>query len=368
MAPFGAFSQMVAYALMCWGGPYPLFCVAFVLVGVGLGLQDAQVNSMLTRMPNANTLMFLMHAMYGLGATASPLVTTQFVKHVENTVYYYYAVSLGLAAVTCVLLLVVFQLRTDDQVVGRRTGAPIADATGTADSSAVTATTELEMTPATTTDATVELAQPPSPRTAKATKPPASGSGSKMKRIGRSGTIYIMAFYILIYVGVEVGIGGWATSFLIDVRGGDNSAGYVSSGYFGGLTLGRVVFIPLTGWIGQWNAVYAYTLGAIALEVVVWTVKSVVGDAVAFAFVGLLLGPIYPIVMMVVVAICPEDIQGGTIGILASMGQVGSALIPFITGGIAQHKGPWILQPFMIALMAGSLALWVFVPRKPIRA
>lgn len=30
---------MIGYVLMCWGGPYPLFCFAFVLNGFGLGIQ-----------------------------------------------------------------------------------------------------------------------------------------------------------------------------------------------------------------------------------------------------------------------------------------------------------------------------------------
>ena len=61
-----------------------------------------------------------------------------------------------------------------------------------------------------------------------------------------------MAFYILVYVGVEVTIGGestykykvqclvlkgaigWIVTYLIHERGGGSSSGYVSSGFFGG--------------------------------------------------------------------------------------------------------------------------------------
>lgn len=227
VAPLGAISQMSGYIFMCWGGPYELFCFAFVLVGFGLGLQDAQVNSLVSRMPHANTLMFLMHAVYGLGATMSPLVSTQFVKHVQKEVYYYYAVSLGLGALTAIMLISVFRFRTDDQILGPR------------EPEVIEGENAVELTPEAThdTDASQVEAQspPPSPRNAKG----ASGSGSKMKRLLRSPTMYFLSVYILIYVGVEVTIGGWATSFLIDERGGNDSSGYVSSGYFGGLTLGR---------------------------------------------------------------------------------------------------------------------------------
>jgi fucose permease len=50
-------------------------------------------------------------------------------------------------------------------------------------------------------------------------------------------------------MGIEVSIGGWATTFLLEERGGDDRSGYVTSGYFGGLTVGmslRVIPWPAT--------------------------------------------------------------------------------------------------------------------------
>jgi hypothetical protein len=64
--------------------------------------------------------MFLMHAVYGLGATVSPFVSTAFVQHEPTHVYYYFAVSLALAILTALVLALVFRGRTEDQVVGKR--------------------------------------------------------------------------------------------------------------------------------------------------------------------------------------------------------------------------------------------------------
>jgi len=184
-----------------------------------------------------------------------------------------------------------------------------------------------------------------------------------MRRIMATSSVHYMAFYIMIYVGAEVTIGGWATSFIITERGGNANAGYVSVGYFGGLTLGRVLLIPVTSWIGKYNAIYVYSICSIALEVLIWCVDSIPGDAVAYAFVGFFLGPLYPIVMMVVVDMLPGDLQGGTIGWIASLGQAGSAMMPFITGAISDKYGVWILQPLIIACLGFSLVLWFLVPR-----
>lgn len=224
------------------------------------------MNSLVSRMPGASTLMFLMHAVYGLGATVSPLVLTQFVKHVQDRVYLYYAVSLGLAIVTAITLILVFQFRTDDQVVGFRDAEvirekeerPAIDNGVTHNQDAESGATAIvspgvEEVP-TPTDPSAPDARAAAKAADKAAK--AHQSGSKMKRIIRSPAIYLLSAYILIYVGVEVTIGGWATSFLLEERNGDNSSGYVSSGFFGGLTVGRVILIPVTAWLGGWNSVW----------------------------------------------------------------------------------------------------------------
>ena len=75
---------------------------------------------------------------------------------------------------------------------------------------------------------------------------------SAYKQILSLKAVHLMAFYILVYVGVEVTIGGeptykykvqclvlkgvigWIVTYLIHERGGGSSSGYVSSGFFGG--------------------------------------------------------------------------------------------------------------------------------------
>lgn len=174
---------MFAYCLMCWGPPFPLFLIAYLFNGFGLGLQDAQVNSMTARLPNANTKMFLLHAFYGFGATISPLVSTEFVKREADRVYLYFAVSLGFAAVTVALLLGVFRLRTEDQVVGRRSVEPeegvLADEKHAPQAIEPELTQEQEQTQK---------------------RKEVEGSGGKMKRIMRTPAAHFMAFYLAVYV------------------------------------------------------------------------------------------------------------------------------------------------------------------------
>jgi hypothetical protein len=58
---FGSSLQAFAYCLQCWAPPFPLFCVAQVFNGAGLGLQDAQVRppAFLFRIEQAELTRFL---------------------------------------------------------------------------------------------------------------------------------------------------------------------------------------------------------------------------------------------------------------------------------------------------------------------
>ena len=74
-----------------------------------------------------------------------------------------------------------------------------------------------------------------------------------MRQIMGMKVVHIIAFFCLAYVGVEVTIGGtivfffsfalthtanssegWIVTFAIEERGGGSSAGYLTSGFFGG--------------------------------------------------------------------------------------------------------------------------------------
>ena len=90
---------------------------------------------------------------------------------------------------------------------------------------------------------------------------------SSWKKFGQMMThkaVHLLSLFLMVYIGVEVTIGGWTASFLMLVRGGGPKSGYVSTGFFSGkstvilknhclfiiilpgLTLGRVILFPIT--------------------------------------------------------------------------------------------------------------------------
>lgn len=86
----------------------------------------------------------------------------------------------------------------------------------------------------------------------------------------------------------------------------------------------------------------------VSLELVVWFVPSLISGAIAVSFVGVLLGPIYPIVINHSSKILPPRLLTGCIGWISGFGQAGSAVIPFITGALASSRGIASLQPLFV--------------------
>lgn len=98
-----------------------------------------------------------------------------------------------------------------------------------------------------------------------------------------------------------------------------------------------------------------------SLELVVWLVPSFLSGAISVSFVGLLLGPIYPIIMNHAGKVLPPWLLTGSIGWIAGFGQAGSAIIPFITGALASSKGIQSLQPLCVFLLLhpSSRTQWI---------
>ncbi|ETW78486.1 hypothetical protein HETIRDRAFT_460334 [Heterobasidion irregulare TC 32-1] len=295
----GSVAQLVGYCIQAPAPPFPGFVIAYTINGFGLSLQDAQANGfVVSYKDNAEVKMGILQATYGFGALVSPFVANHF-AHVEHWSYMYLT-SIGVAFLNTILLVSVFRFKTQDEClaqVGQATGE-----TGTSEDSAYSQIFKLK-------------------------------------------AVHLLAFFILVYVGVEVTIGGWIVTFIIKAREGGTSSGYISSGFFGGLMFGRVALIWVNKKVGERRIIFIYILLSIALELVIWLIPSLVGDAVAISLIGVLLGPIYPIVMNESGRMLPPWLLTGSIGWIAGFGQAGSAILPFMTGAIANKAGIQSLQP-----------------------
>ncbi|KAF8439081.1 major facilitator superfamily domain-containing protein [Boletus edulis BED1] len=310
--------QVIGYTIESAALPFPAFVLGYAINGIGLALQDAQANGFVASLKeNAETKMGILHAAYGAGALSSPLVATQFAQLPHWS--FHYLASLGVALINTVLLVAVFRLKSQDECLA-------------------------------------EIGYPAGEQS--------ESENSHFRQIFALKDVHLLAMFILVYVGVEVTLGGWIVTYVIDVRGGGPSSGYISSGFFGGLMTGRVALLWLNRKVGERRVLFIYALLAIGLQLVVWFVPSLIGGAVAVSIIGVLLGPMYPITMNHAGRVLPAWLLTGSIGWIAGFGQAGSALVPFMTGTIASKTGIGSLQPLLVAMMVFMTVLWALVPSK----
>ena len=59
----------------------------------------------------------------------------------------------------------------------------------------------------------------------------------------------------------------------------------------------------------------------------------------------------------------PQELHAGAISLMATVGCLGSAAFPFLTGAVAASKGVQVLQPILVGLLAAMGLLWACVPR-----
>ena len=87
-------------------------------------------------------------------------------------------------------------------------------------------------------------------------------------------------------------------------------------------------------------------------DILVWQLRSFLGNAITVSFMGMFLGPLYPLIMSECAVMIPRHILTGAIGWIAGFGQIGSAAFPFMTvkdlisWGLllllkSDHRVPW---------------------------
>lgn len=110
--------------------------------------------------------------------------------------------------------------------------------------------------------------------------------------------VHLLAFFALAYVGVEFTLAGmssicsfsavliyfdlgWIVTFIIDKRHGGPSSGYISSGFFAGMTLGRVGLL----WLNKLVCKFLLTCSWKMCLILLYRSENVVSFGYIFLFV-----------------------------------------------------------------------------------
>lgn len=284
--------------------PFVGIIVLLVAMGFGVAIIDAGLNAYIAALPDNTALLNYLHAFYGLGALIGPLVAAGILALAWgwNAVY---LVWVAISTVLLVGLAVVFR------------------------------------------------GSPPHVREA------GGGAGLFMQTL-RLRVVGLAAGFLLVYVGAEVSLGQWSYSLLTEERGEATlSAGWMVSGYWMGLTVGRVVLGRVAARLGNRRLIQWCLAGVVAGVGIVWLEPGSLGAAVGLWLAGFSLGPIFPTTIAMLSDLVPARLLAGAVGFVASAGSIGAALFPWIAGNLAEGIGLWMLLPYVMVLTVAMLLLWV---------
>ncbi len=298
---------LVIYALT---SNWSVMVAAGTLLGLGVGLIDAGINTYIASDQRNANLMGTLHAFYGIGALLGPAVATTLL-----------ALGLGWQ-----LVYLVFAAVVGLTVVGMLWA----------------------------------VWSSYSPMTRKLA---ASGSeaGTNLRLALRTPTVLVTGLLLLIYVGTEAALGNWVYSVETLSRGTPAwVAGYSVSAYWLGLTLGRLSLGPVVTRLGAVRTI-DLSLGLLIAGLVAWWLLPSPFQLLSLPLLGLALAAIFPATIWLMPQRVSAAIVPAAIGFATSAASLGAATIPTAAGGLAERFGLAVIPVLMLpmALLLGVLHRWL---------
>jgi fucose permease len=287
--------------------------IAFVLVqaplGYGFGMIESVLNTYLTHLPQPTRRINRLHAFFGVGALLGPAFAAWMLRRLHWT-----SVPLVLGLLALALLVMVLLIFPKPEV-------------------SVTEST---------------------------------GAGSFGETV-RERAVMFGALFLAVYVGLEVGVGTWGFSFLVDGRGQSPLlAGYALSGYWLGLTAGRFLINPAASSAGvaEGATTYACLVGVLAAGGLAWLASAPAVVDSGLVLLGFFLGPIFPTTMAITPSLTAQRLVPSAIGVINGFSVTGGSLFPWLAGVIAQSEGISTLLPVSMALGVALLFIGVPIARR----
>ncbi len=166
------------------------------------------------------------------------------------------------------------------------------------------------------------------------------------------------ALLFFLYTGVEASAGQWAFSFLTESRGMTTAAaGLAASTYWGSIFAGRLAFGALAHHVAPARLLRLAMAGAPVAALAVSVTRSGAGGFAGLFALGLLLAPIFPLMIAETPSRVGERHASHAIGFQISAATLGFGTLPAAAGLLARHAGLETLGPFLLATSVLVLVL-----------
>ena len=173
--------------------------------------------------------------------------------------------------------------------------------------------------------------------------------------------ITFMVILFFLYVGVEVGFSGWIFTYVTQLNIVNETLGsYMTSVFWGALTMGRLLSIPLAKKIQPLNQLFGNFILAILFVgvILLWPLNSTI-LWISSAGLGLSLSSIFPTLMAL--AETRMNMSGSITGLFFFGTSLGSMVLPTLLGQIFEFYGSYLVMVTLFMSIFLGLLLLIFV-------
>jgi len=269
----GTFGSVAALAISAASTNMWQFLGSAVVSGLSAGAVDTTLNVFAARTFGPRRIN-MMHASYGLGAAASPLIVTAVI--VSGLSWRWsYVIVLGLQLVVAVTF----------SVTWKRWDVPLPERAATA---------------------------------------------SRTTRVWSTDSVLGMLL-AAVQNGIEAAVAIWAFTYLTGLGVSVAVAGGLASGYWLTLVLGRVALGSLAERIGAWK-VMALAVWLLLAAAVLVNIELPIPAMAAVLLFGVAAAPMYPLLVLTTAERTSPDVADRVIGFQAAASSIGSAITPGLIG------------------------------------
>ncbi len=157
------------------------------------------------------------------------------------------------------------------------------------------------------------------------------------------------ALLFFLYTGAEASAGQWAYSLLTESRGlTPAAAGVAASAYWGSIFAGRLAFGLVAHRVAPAALLRIGMAGAPLAALVLCVTRGGAGGFAGLFALGLLLAPIFPLLIAETPSRVGERHAAHAIGFQISAATLGAGALPALAGILARHAGLESLGPFLL--------------------
>ncbi len=282
--------------------------------GMGAGGIDSSLNAYVARHYSAGLMQWL-HASYGVGVTAGPLIMTAALTNFRDW-------RLGYLLVGAVQLVLAVTFWITLPIWQQNNSAP------------------------------VETPAEPQPEV---------NLGQTLKRH----RVWLSMLLFFFYVGSEVTMGTWVYSLLTEGRGvNPQLAGYFAGSYWFTFTVGRILAGLVTRKINIQSLVKVCIIAAILAGVILGLNISAWVNLAAVAVIGFAFAPIFPGLISGTPGRVGQQHSNNTIGMQTAAGSLGGTALTSLVGVLARSYGLEVVPAAMVAFLACLLVGYIIFERR----